>query len=543
MNQLKLRTRMALVFSALGALVLTIASLGAWEIVSQHEDAARLTESAKTQQLLAEWRRLTSTNLTRTVAIVRSTDAKLADEFAPAMKEASARISALQKELDQVAFNDAERKMLSSIAEVRSGYIAAREETLKLKKTADSTAVMALYESRFAPAISKYESTMVQFIDSYTQRRVDEQAASEAASRQMLTVIAITSAIGLLLAGMIAVWLVRSILRQLGGDPAYAVDVANRIANGDLSVEVEVSPDDKGSLLAAIKRMERELKDIVVGIKTASHTITSATDEIASGNAHLSQRTEEQAAALEETASSMDELTTTVRQNAEHATQANQLAAGASTMAVKGSEIVSKVVSNMSSISESSSKIADIIGIIDGIAFQTNILALNAAVEAARAGEQGRGFAVVAAEVRTLAQRSAVAAKDIKVLISDSVSRVEDGKRFVNEAGQTMEEIVGSIKRVTGIMAGIAAASQEQSSGIDQVNQALVQIDQVTQQNAALVEEAAAAAESMQQQSQSLTNAVSMFKLSNPSALESRGERQVAAAVVRGRAPARLKAA
>ncbi|MDE2389249.1 MAG: methyl-accepting chemotaxis protein, partial [Betaproteobacteria bacterium] len=249
-------------------------------------------------------------------------------------------------------------------------------------------------------------------------------------------------------------------------------------------------------------------------VRTGANQIATASGEIASGNSDLSQRTEEQASSLEETASSMEELTSTVRQNADNARQANQLAAGASEVAVKGGTVVGQVVQTMSSINESSKKIVDIISVIDGIAFQTNILALNAAVEAARAGEQGRGFAVVATEVRTLAQRSAAAAKEIKELISDSVVKVEDGTRLVDEAGATMDEIVNAVKRVTDIMSEISAASQEQSSGIEQVNQAVTQMDEVTQQNAALVEEAAAAAESMQDQTQALTQAVSTFKLS-----------------------------
>jgi methyl-accepting chemotaxis protein len=258
-----------------------------------------------------------------------------------------------------------------------------------------------------------------------------------------------------------------------------------------------------------------KLTDIVRQLRDATESINTAAKEIASGNTDLSQRTEEQASSLEETASSMEELTSTVKQNAENAKQANQLAIGASEVAVKGGSVVSQVVDTMSSINESSKKIVDIISVIDGIAFQTNILALNAAVEAARAGEQGRGFAVVATEVRNLAQRSAAAAKEIKTLIGDSVEKVGTGTKLVDEAGKTMAEIVTSVKRVTDIMSEITAASQEQSAGIEQVNQAITQMDEVTQQNAALVEQAAAAAESLEEQAQNLAGAVAVFKLGN----------------------------
>jgi methyl-accepting chemotaxis protein len=283
---------------------------------------------------------------------------------------------------------------------------------------------------------------------------------------------------------------------------------------------VDVAGNDEiAQLMQALEHMNAGLKRIVGEVRASSEAIGSGIGQIAGGNADLSQRTEEQASNLEETAASMEELTSTVKHNAENARQANQLAAGASEVALRGGEVVGQVVGTMSSINESSKKIVDIIGVIDGIAFQTNILALNAAVEAARAGEQGRGFAVVASEVRNLAQRSAAAAKEIKQLIGDSVDKVGAGTKLVDEAGKTMQEIVGSVKRVTDIMSEITAASQEQSAGIEQVNQAIAQMDEVTQQNAALVEEAAAAAESMQEQAQNLETAVAVFRL----ALEDRG--------------------
>ena len=293
-----------------------------------------------------------------------------------------------------------------------------------------------------------------------------------------------------------------------------AVEVAEAVAKGDLTQRIEVKTrDEVGQLLQALKDMNASLGNIVGEVRSTTDSISTAAREIAAGNSDLSSRTEQQASSLEETASSMEELTSTVKQNAENAKQANQLAANASDIAVKGGLAVNEVVHTMGSISASSRKIMDIISVIEGIAFQTNILALNAAVEAARAGEQGRGFAVVAAEVRNLAQRSAAAAKEITALIEDSVDKVDTGSRQVDQAGATMNEIVSAVKRVTDIMAEIAAASSEQSSGIEQVNQALVQMDEVTQQNAALVEEAAASAEAMQEQAGSLMRAVSVFKL------------------------------
>ena len=293
-----------------------------------------------------------------------------------------------------------------------------------------------------------------------------------------------------------------------------AIGASRRIASGDLTAQIQVqSSDETGELLTSLKEMNEGLSRIVGEVRNGCDSIATATEEIAAGNSDLSQRTEEQASALEETASSMEELTSTVKQNADNAQAANQLAINASGVAVKGGEVINRVVRTMESITDSSKKISDIIGVIDGIAFQTNILALNAAVEAARAGEQGRGFAVVAAEVRSLAQRSAAAAKEIKSLIEDSVGKVQDGSRLVEEAGRTTQDIVTSIKRVTDIMAEISAASQEQSSGIEQVNTAITQMDDVTQQNAALVEQAAAAAESLEEQAQQLVGVVARFTL------------------------------
>ena len=303
----------------------------------------------------------------------------------------------------------------------------------------------------------------------------------------------------------------RRIYRDLGGEPDYAAQVVRRIGAGDLGVQVQLQAGDTHSLLAAMSQMQQGLAGTVGSIRHATDTIATASGEIAAGNLDLSARTEAQASALEQTAASMEQITATVKQNAANARQANELALAASQVAARGGAVVGEVVQTMSAISDSSRKISDIIGTIDGIAFQTNILALNAAVEAARAGEQGRGFAVVAGEVRTLAQRSAEAAKQIKVLIGSSVDMVEAGTRLVGQAGATIQEVVGSVQRVTTVVAEITTASQEQTAGIEQVNQAIAQMDQATQQNAALVEEASAAALSLKEQSGALVNAVATF--------------------------------
>jgi len=376
--------------------------------------------------------------------------------------------------------------------------------------------------------------------DQLVTRSADAQALRDTSRAVVIggALLAIAVALGM------GFWVTRSILGQLGGEPDYAARVVSEIAAGNLAVDVNVRPGDHTSLLAAMKGMRDSLASIVAKVRANSDSIATGSAQIATGNADLSQRTEEQASNLQQTAASMEQLSGTVKTSAATAVQVNQLAASASAAAVKGGQVVGTVVSTMQDIAASSKKIADIIGVIDGIAFQTNILALNAAVEAARAGEQGRGFAVVASEVRSLAGRSAEAAKEIKSLIGASVDNVEVGARQVNEAGDSMAAIVSEVQRVSQLISELSAASAEQSQGITQVGDAVTQLDRVTQQNAALVEESAAAADSLKQQAASLTALVSVFKLAGD--VDSEPPSQVgavAAAAAERRVPNRAPAA
>ena len=391
--------------------------------------------------------------------------------------------------------------------------LRAMMAALKDQKIEAAAKLEANYKALYQPVSKGIDA--LQALQVREAKKEYESAKGRYATMQALVIAAI--AVSILISGLCAFFLIRSLYRQLGGEPAYALSVVRTIASGDLAVQVLTRDGDRQSLLFAMREMQEQLARTIGNIRQSSDTIATASGQIATGNLDLSSRTEQQASALEETASSMEELTSTVKQNADNARQANQLAVSASDVAIKGGAVVSQVVTTMGAINESAKKIADIISVIDGIAFQTNILALNAAVEAARAGEQGRGFAVVASEVRNLAQRSAGAAKEIKALINDSVEKVDAGTRLVDEAGATMGEVVASVRRVTDIIGEITAASQEQTAGIDQINQAIMQMDDVTQQNAALVEQAAAAAASLQDQAGNLVDAVRVFKTAGSS--------------------------
>ena len=379
------------------------------------------------------------------------------------------------------------------------------------------TGLLEEYDGPLYKSIDPISNKITELIDLQLRVAAEEVSTVDAAYRFALTMTFALMGVAALISIGFAIVITRGITRQLGAEPADLKRQADAVAAGDLMQPIHVQPSDTGSVMAALKTMQNNLVKVVGEVRVASDGVATGSQEIASGTLDLSQRTEEQASNLEETAASMEELTVTVKQNADTARQASQLAHGASEAAVRGGEVVGQVVTTMQDITTSSKKIVDIISVIDGIAFQTNILALNAAVEAARAGEQGRGFAVVAGEVRTLAQRSAAAAKEIKDLITASVERVETGSQLVAQAGESVSDIVAQVKRVTDLINEITAASNEQASGIAQVGDAVNQLDQVTQQNAALVEESTAAAESLKVQAARLSEVVSVFKLSSHS--------------------------
>ncbi len=423
------------------------------------------------------------------------------------------RNAALLATLDKTLEAKAEREVLAAIGKASATDEASQKELFVYLNKGELTEARSMLNATIRLSEKEFVTLLSSLVDAQSANMAQESKLSSSSAATARLNIMLLGVAAIVLGSLIAYVIVRGLLRQLGGEPVYASAIAGRIADGDLTVEIDTTYGDDDSLLQALRAMRDKLAVLVADVRGGTDEMATLSADIAAGNQDLSDRTEQQASALEETASSMEQLTSTVGQNADNARHANELAASASAVASKGGAVVGKVVLTMEAISRSSKKIEDIIGVIDSIAFQTNILALNAAVEAARAGEQGRGFAVVASEVRNLAQRSASAAHEIKDLISESVAQVSQGNALVGEAGVTMEAIVDSISRVTAIMGEIQSASREQTAGIEQINTAIIEMDGVTQQNAALVEQAAAAAASMQQQADSLAQVVKVFKL------------------------------
>jgi len=431
------------------------------------------------------------------------------EEIASSRQEIDTALAKLDKSLT----SEQGRAILARQQEADVKYHKGQQELVKLIDAGNDAEARAYLFKELRPALANYKKAIADQLKLQTGLSASEAAAAEATFENTRLLMLGLGAAVLMLAALMAWWITRSITRPL----KHALNVATAVAAGDLTTRVEATTTcEVGQLLGALQAMNANLVATVTTVRSGTDAIATASAQVSAGNQDLSSRTEQQASSLEETASSMEELTSTVRQNADNARQANTLAATASGVATRGGEVIAEVVDTMSQIDAASRKITDIISVIDGIAFQTNILALNAAVEAARAGEQGRGFAVVAGEVRSLAQRSAAAAKEIKTLIDDSSDKVETGSRLVRDAGTTMTDIVESVRRVADILGEISSASQEQSAGIEQVNQAITQMDDVTQQNAALVEEAAAASQAMQDQADRLAEAVAVFRLDAP---------------------------
>jgi len=511
LNHLRIGTRLGGGFAVILALAALMMVIGVWRLQGMAEaNRDIMTVSLAKERLVDEWFRNLNVGVMRTTAVAKSSDAGLEAFFGDNTKASTARASEIVKTLEAMPSEADEKALMAAIGEQRKRYLATRDAVMKAKRDGKADEAERIFTAEFAGAAKGYLASMQALLD-YQQKAIDQAAATMAANASrdtagLLALGALCVALGTLFAWL----LTRSITQPLAG----AGRLADAVAGGDLSQHVQTQgKDETASLLRSLGAMTDNLRGMVQQVRQSAESILVASSEVAAGNADLSARTEQAASNLQQTAASVEQITGTVTQSADSARQANQLVSSASEVARRGGTVVAQVVSTMDEINASSKKIADIIGTIDGIAFQTNILALNAAVEAARAGEQGRGFAVVASEVRSLAQRSAEAAKEIKALIGASVDKVESGSKLVADAGSTMSEIVASVQRVSDIIAEISAAAGEQSSGIGQVNGAVAKLDQMTQQNAALVEESAAAAESLREQSRQLAGVVAGFRL------------------------------
>ncbi len=536
LNNLRIGFRLGASFGVLLLLLGVVAALAVLEIRTLKADLDTVVQEEREAALAEDWMWAVRLNDARMQAVVSARDvAQSAAQLEPLMRQTSEQIGAIQTQLQESVTSPAGKEQMAKLEQVRNDYIAARNSVLAAIRAGDAEGGIRLTNERLLPVGQRYIDAIGAMV-SNQRSQVDAFMAKANADgvRAQLLMLSV-AALALLFGIGVAIWTSRSITRPVG----VAVEELDSIAHGDLSRSVQVDRQDEiGSMQKRLAEMQTALQRVVLQIREASDGVALSASEIAQGNRDLSSRTEQAASSLEQTASSLEQITATVKQTADSARQANQLAGSAAEVAQKGGAVVGQVVHTMNDISQSSQRIADIISVIDGIAFQTNILALNAAVEAARAGEQGRGFAVVASEVRSLAGRSAQAAKEIKDLIGASVDKVQNGSRLVQEAGATMQEIVSSVQRVSDIIGEITAAAAEQSEGIAQVNVAVNQLDQMTQQNAALVEQSTAASESLREQAGRLAEAIGTFR-TGPEAVTG------AAAAQRGRAAdaSRVKAA
>ncbi|MBT0570375.1 MCP four helix bundle domain-containing protein [Curvibacter sp. CHRR-16] len=511
MNDVRIGSRLGMGFAIVLVFSIVVAAVGIWRLDTARRHTQQMMDlPLKAERVVSQWNTLLLMALQRTTSVVKSNDpeleAFLAQEAAASSKQ-SANISA---DVEKLLTSDEEKKLLSNINSARKQYLAVRDEIYAAKKLGDKAKVEALYQQHYAGVAQSTQDAMRALLD-FEKNRIDEISAQiqmdTVSSQKQIFFLEVL----ILLCGVaFAIVLTRSITRPVN----TALAISQRVSSGDLTTRIEpMGRDELGQLLASLQTMTERLHGVVSTVRHGADGVAIASGEIAAGNQDLSARTENQASALGEMAASVGQLTAGVRANSDNAVQANDLVKSTASIAQQGGQLMEQLITNMANINQSSHKIVDIIDVIDGIAFQTNILALNAAVEAARAGEQGRGFAVVAAEVRTLAQRSASAAKEIKQLIDDSVAKVEAGSQLVNQAGSTMQKVVQSVHGAQSLVSDISTASREQADGIAQVNHAVTQMDGVTQQNAALVEQAAAASKSLEQQAAELKQAVAFFSL------------------------------
>jgi methyl-accepting chemotaxis protein len=520
-ERVSVSARLSIAFGMMIAMLIAGAGLGLYSIAVLHDMIdAQATSGTPSLVLAARWQQTVLLNTRHMRDALITGDQQQAAAHIDAVRAGRQQLGQVESELARRVADGPGRSLLQDVRRAAQAYAVAEDEFVRAGGSGQADQAKLVLAEKVAPAEAAYVTALERFESHVADASASWALDASVTYERSRVVMFMLSLLAILLATTVAGLFSRRLRLQLGGEPGYAMRVASSIATGDLSIQVEVRPGDTSSLLYAMGRMAQSLRQLVGEVASGARVVADTSQQIAQGNVDLSQRTEEQACTLEETASSMEQLTGTVLQNADGARKANELAAGASEVALKGGAVVGQVVSTMTAISDSSRRIGDIIAVIDSIAFQTNILALNASVEAARAGEQGRGFAVVAAEVRNLAQRSAAAAREIKTLIGNSVETVDAGSRLVGAAGRTMDEIVEAVKGVTALIAEIAAASQEQSTGIEQVNRAVSQMEQVVQQNASLVEEATAATESMKDQAGALLRSVSRFKLDETSAVE-----------------------
>ncbi len=518
LRHLSVRARLTIGFGAIVALLAASTALGVWQLHALSDAIARIeTRDLAAERLVNEWRKATQVNLPRVLAVTLGADTEVSRLFAPQIEATAREISELQKKAEAALTSPRQKAALAEVIARRGEYLAARKEVMRARDAGNPAETARLVDAKMMPAVEAYAASQDQLARLVAEESSAHTGSARTSAGADSTLLVVFAVLGVALAVVLGTMISKSIM-----DPVRrATRAAALLATGDLSEHIVArSRSEFGRMIAAFEEMRVSLERSVESVQQSARIVGRDAREIAKGNVDLASRTEEQASTLEQTAGSMEEFAATVKHNTDNARQASDLARDAADIALRAGRVVSDAVGSMNGIADASRRIADIIGVIDGIAFQTNILALNAAVEAARAGEQGRGFAVVAGEVRNLAQRSAAASREIKALIEDSVGRVGSGTRLVGDAGTTMKDVVTAVQRVAGMIAEISTASQQQLAGIEQVSHAVTQLDRVTQQNAALVESAAATAENMAGQAEQLLAAVAHFRLSDSAAVQ-----------------------